>query len=77
MAYKEWRNTLYKAGYAESVVHKEEQRLLTLEELEAPGRFFWGSVFSESSRGGISIEMATSKVSLNRRICMGMAPKTI
>ena len=76
MAYKEWRNTLYKAGYTESIVHKEEQRLLTLEELEALGRFFWESVFSESSRG-IPIEMATSKVSLNHRISTKLAPETI
>ena len=77
MAYKEWRNTLYKAGYAESIVHKKEQRLLASEELEAVGQFFWGSVFSESSRGRIPIEMAMGKVSLNHRICMELAPKNI
>ena len=43
-AYKDWRNTLYTAGYADSIVHKEEQRLLTLGELEAAGQFFWGNV---------------------------------
>ena len=75
MAYKEWRNTLYKAGYAESIVHKKEQRLLASEELEAVGQFSWGSVFSESSRGRISIEMAMSKVSLSHRICMELVPK--
>ena len=43
-AYKEWRNTLYKAGYADSIVHKEELLLLTLKELEAVGLYFWESV---------------------------------
>ena len=77
MAYKEWRNTLYEAGYAGSLVHKEEQRLLTLGELEAVCLFFWESVFSESSRGRIPIEMALGKLSLNHRICMELAPWTI
>ena len=39
MAYKEWRNTLYKAGYAEPLVRKDNRLLLTLGELEAVGQF--------------------------------------
>ena len=51
IAYKEWRNTLYKARYADSLVQKDEQRLLTIDELEAVGQYFWEMVFDESSRG--------------------------
>ena len=76
-AYKEWRNTLHKAGYADSIVHKEEQRLLTSEELEAAGQFFPAKCFSESSRGRTSIEMATVRVSMGHRISMELAPKPI
>ena len=36
-AYKERRDTLYKAGRAESLVQKETHRLLTLDELGAVG----------------------------------------
>ena len=50
--HKERRNTLYKAGYAQSLVQKETRRLLTLEEMEAVGQFFWDDVFATSSRGG-------------------------
>ena len=50
-AYKEWRNTLYKAGYAESLVQKETQRLPTLEELEAAGQFS-GTLSLQSPAGG-------------------------
>ena len=46
--YKEWRNTLYKAGYAEPLVRKDKRRLLTLGELESAGQFFWDSVFVTS-----------------------------
>ena len=76
-AYKEWRNTLYKAGYAESIVHKNGQRLLKLEELEAADRYFWDSVSAESSRERIFIEMAMGKVSLNHRISTELAPRAI
>ena len=55
IAYKEWRNTLYKAGYTDSLVRKDEQRLLTIDDLEAVGRYFWEMVFAESSRRRISI----------------------
>ena len=75
--YKEWRNTLYKAGYAESIVHKNEQRLLTLDELEAVGQFFRDSVFAEPSRGQIPIEKAMAVVSTNYRISMELVPKTV
>ena len=49
--YKEWHNTLYKAGYTDSLVQRHEQRLLTLEELEAVDQYFWEMVFAEPSRG--------------------------
>ena len=57
-AYKEWRNTLYKSGYAESLAKKTTDFFLTLDELEAVGQFFWDSVFATSIRDRISIEMA-------------------
>ena len=47
-AYEDWRNTLYKAT---SIVHMEEQPLLTLEELEAAGQFP-GEMFPRSLVGG-------------------------
>ena len=75
MTYKEWHDTLYKAGYTESIVHKDNQRHLTLEELEAAGQFFWDGVFATSTRERISIEMAMIQLSLNRRIPMELTPK--
>ena len=75
MAYEEWRNNLYKAGCAEAIVRKDNRRLLTLGELEAAGQFFRHSVFVTSSRERISIAMAMSQVSLNRRIAMEITPK--
>ena len=49
-SYKGWHNSLYQAGYTNSIVQKDEQRLLTLAELEAVDQYFWGNVFSESSK---------------------------
>ena len=77
IAYKEWHNTLYKAGYTDSLGQPHEQRLLTIGELEAVGRYFWEMVFDESSRGKFSIEKAMSKVSMNYRISMELVPKTV
>ena len=50
---------------------------LTLEELEASGHFFCGLVFATSSRERISIERAMGKVSLNRRISLGLLHKPL
>ena len=75
--YKERRNTLYKSGYAESLVRKETHRLSALEELEAAGQFFWDLVFATSARGSISIEMAASQVSLNYMISLELLPKPL
>ena len=77
IAYKEWHNTLYKAGYTDSLVQKDEQRLLTIDELEAVDQYFWEMVFDESSREQISIEKAMSRVSMNYRISMELVPKTV
>ena len=54
--YKEWRDNLYKAGCADSLVQKDEQRLLTIGELEAVDQYFWEMVFADSSMEQISIE---------------------
>ena len=40
--YKGWRNSLYQTGCANAIVQKDEQRLLTIAELEHVGQFFWG-----------------------------------
>ena len=73
--YKEWHNTLYKAGYTESLAQTDNQLLLTLGELEAVGRFFRDIAFATSSRRRISIEMAMSQVSLNRLIDTELIPR--
>ena len=56
-------------------MQKDNQRLLTLGELQAVGQFFWDSVFATSIRGRISIEMAMSQVSLNHLVDMELIPK--
>ena len=76
-AYRERRNTLYKAGYAESLVQKETHRLSTIGELEAVGQFLRDLVFATSSRERISIERAMNQVSLNRRISSELPPKPL
>ena len=73
-AYKEWNYTLYKAGYAEALVQKGNQRLLTLGESEASGQFFWDEALATCSRGRISIEIAMSQVSINCRISAELLP---
>ena len=76
-SYKGWRNSLYQAGYANAIAQQDERRLLTLAELEHAGRYFWGNVFSESSKQEITIDKAMSIVQFNYRIAMELVPKTV
>ena len=47
-SYRNWRNSLYKAGYAEALAHSSHQRLVTLEELEVVGQFSRGNALGAS-----------------------------
>ena len=59
------------------VQKRGEQRLLTLKELEQVGRYFWGGVFSESSKQEITVGKAMSIAQFNYRITMELAPKPV
>ena len=59
-SYRGWRNSLYQSGYTNTIVQRDEQRLLTLRELEQVDRYFWNKVFSESSKREITIDRAMS-----------------
>ena len=76
-SYKGWRDSLYQAGYANSIAQQDEQRLLTLSELEHAGRYFWENVFFESSKQEITIDKAIAIVQFNRRITMELPPKSL
>ena len=76
-AYKGWRNTLYKACYTDSLFQRDEQLLLTLEELGVLDQYVWEMVFAESSSGEISIVKAMARVSTSRRVSMELFPKTV
>ena len=76
-SYKGWRNSLYQAGYTNAIVQQDEQRLLTLAELEHVDHYFWESVFAESSKQEITIDRAMAIVQFNHRITMELSPKLL
>ena len=76
-SYVEWRNSLYRAGYAESLVQKDNRRLLILGELEAAGRYFWECAFGTSTQERITVEKAMAQVSLSHRAPMKLLQKPL
>ena len=76
-SYRNWHNSLYKAGYAEALVRSSRQRLFTLEELEAAGQFFcWGNASGTPSQENHYSKSDGASL-LNHRVAIELLPKII
>ena len=74
-SYRTRRNALYKEGYTEALIGGGSTRLLTLEELESVGRFFWNNVFANSTRRKIPIGETIGAVFFTPRLAIELLPK--
>ena len=74
--YKIWRNLLYEAGYAATLI-SGSNRHLDIHGLETVGRYFWGVVFGKSSQKNISAQNATESCLNDPRLMVELLPDTV
>ena len=67
---------LYTKPDTGALVQSSNRRLLTLEELEPDGQFFWGDAYGTSSQEKIAIGNAMAQVFSTHRVATGLLPKT-
>ena len=71
--YRDWRNFLYKAGYADPLLGTEN-RILTISELETVGRYFWDLVFGTIQQK-VSVRNAMESRFYNARLLLELTHK--